>query len=118
MTSPQLPRSTSRPFPLRIAGPLDLNAVEHIRFVLGRLADDTASVVLRCEGVSAVDPAAAACLWDLCREAERTGRGRIRLDGLPSRFVTRLRLHPLLGYLVTDDDPFTDPFERAAPSER
>jgi hypothetical protein len=32
--------------------------------------------------------------------------------------VNRLRLHPLLHYLATEDDPFTDPFDRAAPSER
>lgn len=117
MTSPLLPGSPARPFPVRIAGPLDLNAIEHVRSVLGRLAE-TASVVLRCEGVSAVDPAAAACLLDLCREAERRGRNRIQLEGLPPRFVTRLRLHPLRQYLVTEDDPFTDPFERVAPSER
>lgn len=118
MTLPQSPRSASRSFPVRITGPLDLNAVEHVRFMLGRLGGDTESVVLHCDGVSSVDPAAAACLWDLCREAEHRGTGRIRLDGLPPRFVNRLRLHPLRQYLASEDDPFSDPFERAAPSER
>ena len=117
--TPSLPRrSPSNPFPLRLAGPLDLSAVEHVRLMLGRISADTTYVILRCEGVSAVDPAAAACLWSLCRDGERRGTGRIRLEGLPSRFINRLRLHPLLDYVLAEDELFGDPFGQVAPSAR
>lgn len=122
MSEPALPslprRSAPAPFPLRLAGPLDLSAVEHVRLMLGRISADTSFVILRCEAVSAVDPAAAACLWSLCRDGERRGTGRIRLEGLPSRFVSRLRLHPLLDFVLAEDELFGDPFGRAAPSAR
>lgn len=106
------------PFPLRLAGPLDLSAVEHVRLMLGRIRADTSYVILRCEAISQVDPAAAVCLWSLCRDGERRGTGRIRLEGLPSRFINRLRLHPLLDFVLAEDDLFGDPFGRAAPSAR
>ena len=117
--SQSLPRrSAHTPFPLRLAGPLDLSAVEHVRLMLGRIGADTTYVILRCQAVSAVDPAAAACLWSLCREGEQRGTGRIRLEGLPSRFISRLRLHPLLDYVLAEDELFGDPFGQAAPSAR
>jgi ABC-type transporter Mla MlaB component len=122
MSEPALPslprRSALTPYPLRLAGPLDLSAVEHVRLMLGRLGADTTHVILRCEAVSAVDPAAAACLWSLCRDGERRGTGRIQLEGLPSRFINRLRLHPLLDYVLAEDELFGDPFGQAAPSAR
>ncbi len=111
-------RRLDHTFPLRIAGPLDVSAVEHVRYVLDRVGADAQFIILRCEAVSAVDPAAAACLWDLCRDAERRGTGRIRLYGLPPRFVRRLRLHPLTRYVVSEDDLFGDPFGQPAPSGR
>ena len=105
-------------FPLRLAGALDESAVEHVRYVIARLGEDASHIILQCEAVSAVHPAAAACLWDLCRDAERRGIGRIRLLGLPARFVRRLRLHPLTRYILAEDELFGDPFGQPAPSGR
>ena len=105
-------------FPLRLAGPLDIGAVDHVRNVLDSVARDATHVVLHCERVSAVEPAAAACLWDLCRGTERGGRRQVRIQGLPDRFLRRLRLHPLIGYVIGEDEIFEDPFGRILPSAR
>lgn len=101
---------------IRISGPLDMIALDHIRAALD--AADGAPFVIRCEQVTAIDPAAAACLWRFCADLERSGIGRLWLAGLPGRFAHRLRLHPLMRFAQPDDEIFADPFERVVPSAR
>lgn len=105
-------------FPLRLAGPLNLDAVDHVRGVLATVAGTERYVLLQCDGLTAIEPAAAACLWALCRDAEHEGRQRVRLRNLSPTLTRRLRLHPLTAYLLADDELFADPFDGGRSSER
>ena len=39
-------------------------------------------------------------------------------EGLPSWFIRRLWLHPLLDFVLAEDELFGDPFGQSAPSAR
>ena len=103
------------PARLELRGPLDAGAVDWLRRRLA--AVDVPDPTIRCEGVTAVDPVGAACLWLLCLDLDRAGR-TVRLAALPARFARRLRLHPLAGFLDREDEVFADPFRTPVGSRR
>ncbi|HXE58896.1 MAG TPA: STAS domain-containing protein [Gemmatimonadales bacterium] len=104
------PRPPRRPTLLRLRGPVDPGAVDDLRRQLAGHPEAGRDLLVRCAGVTAVDPVGAARLWLWCREVTASGRHRVRLVDLPERFVRRLRRHPLAGFLGSEDEVFTDPF--------
>jgi anti-anti-sigma regulatory factor len=113
MTNPANATTSSRA-EVRMRGPLDTSAVDHL---LTRIAQAPGAepVLVDCSGVSSVDPVGTARLWVLARELELTGRV-FRIIGLPERFIRRLRLHPVLRFVEQEDSVFTDPFGAAVSS--
>jgi len=104
---------------LFLRGPLDLIAVDHLRLVVTSLPADAGPIPVRCALVTRLDPVGVAALWRLCAEASQRGV-RLRLEEMPSRFVNRLRRHPVLAFITADVDEeiFRDPLAQMAPSER
>ena len=104
---------------LFLRGPLDVIAVDHLRLVVTSLPAGAGPVPVRCALVTRLDPVGVAALWRLCTEASLRGV-RLRLEEMPTRFVQRLRRHPVLAFVTADLDEeiFQDPLSPLSPSQR
>jgi len=95
---------------------LDSAAVSALR---GHVALHPAAgtVALEAGRVTRLDPVGILRLWDFCRDL--TVRGvRVEIRHLHPAMIHRLRAHPILHFLGSDDSLFQDPFASLAASER
>jgi ABC-type transporter Mla MlaB component len=104
-------------FRLQLEGPLDPAAVDHLRRQIDRMNPDERSVLIDCARVTEIDPIGMVALWSLCRSSER-GESLLGLTRLPGHLLRRLRSHPILQYVLNEDELFADPFGTVLASER
>ncbi len=102
---------------LHLHGPIDPIAVDHLRRQIDRLEPGRRTILIDCTKVTEIDPIGMAALWSLCARSERTD-ALLGLTRLPERLLRRLRSHPILAYIMNEDELFRDPFGSLVESER
>lgn len=103
---------------IRLRGRIDGQIVDDVRRAIERAPREALDVTLDCAGVSGIDPVGAARLWLLCLNAPASFGRKVTLADLPLRLARRMRTHPLLAFVPSEDAMFEDPFGRLAPSDR
>jgi hypothetical protein len=117
MTTTTPPPAAPAALQRSLHGLLDNPAVDRLEAELRRLGPLPA-VELDAAGLTDIDPVAATRLFLLCERLERTHDCTVQLARLPHPIRRRLRFHPLLAFLPTEDGLFRDPFASDAPSGR
>lgn len=95
---------------------LDSAAVSVLRGHVA-LHPSTGTIVLEAGRVTRLDPVGILKVWDFCRD--QTAKGvRVEIRHLHPAMIHRLRAHPVLHFLGSDDRLFQDPFATLAASDR
>jgi hypothetical protein len=79
---------------------------------------DVTRLVIDAGRVGRLDPAGAIRLWKALSDFSRDRGATVELLHLKPSLALRLRRHPLLAFIGTDDSLFADPLDSPRDSER
>ncbi len=102
----------------QLVGHLDDTAVGALRLRLDADVEPARDLLIRCDGVTGIDPAGVAQLWLVLSERHLSSGQRARLVGLNDQLARQLRRHPLATMIVSGEELFRDPFNEGVDSAR